>query len=379
MARIKSSPEDFYVKELADIELGEEGRFAYFLLKKKGKTTHEALEEVARHLRVEPSRIRFGGLKDKEAVTEQYISVERPPVVKEIEGEELSLKFLGYSDEPMDIGRIEGNLFRVVVRGVGKRKLRYLRDRVDFVERFGFENYFGEQRFGSVKNAEEFVAKLLLRGDYEGALKTYLTSLKDKRRKRELLRSWGRWREFLKHMPQRSTPERRVVEELMKGKSYREAFESLPRSIKLMLLFTYQSYLWNRYLNTFIVRYFKHCSVPFLRWRLSFITEMDERVFEEVRELEIPFLGKKVKPKSKKVEVIMREVLAEEGITEEMLGKKIGNLKLFTDGLRRAFVHPRDMKVLKEGEDYVELSFILPPGSYATVLLRKLLCSPLEV
>ncbi len=379
MARIKSSPEDFYVKELADIELGEEGRFAYFLLKKKGKTTHEALEEVVRHLRVEPSRIRFGGLKDKEAVTEQYISVERPPVVKEIEGEELSLKFLGYSDEPMDIGRIEGNLFRVVVRGVGKRKLRYLRDRVDFVERFGFENYFGEQRFGSVKNAEEFVAKLLLRGDYERALKTYLTSLKDKRRKRELLRSWGRWREFLKHMPQRSTPERRVVEELMKGKSYREAFESLPRSIKLMLLFTYQSYLWNRYLNTFIVRYFKHCSVPFLRWRLSFITEMDERVFEEVRELEIPFLGKKVKPKSKKVEVIMREVLAEEGITEEMLGKKIGNLKLFTDGLRRAFVHPRDMKVLKEGEDYVELSFILPPGSYATVLLRKLLCSPLEV
>ena len=379
MARIKSSPEDFYVKELADIELGEEGRFAYFLLKKKGKTTHEALEEVARHLRVEPSRIRFGGLKDKEAVTEQYISVERPPVVKEIEGEELSLKFLGYSDEPMDIGRIEGNLFRVVVRGIGKRKLRYLRDRVDFVERFGFENYFGEQRFGSVKNAEEFVAKLLLRGDYEGALKTYLTSLKDKRRKRELLRSWGRWREFLKHMPQRSTPERRVVEELMKGKSYREAFESLPRSIKLMLLFTYQSYLWNRYLNTFIVRYFKHCSVPFLRWRLSFITEMDERVFEEIRELEIPFLGKKVKPKSKKVEVIMREVLAEEGITEEMLGRKIGNLKLFTDGLRRAFVHPRDMKVLKEGEDYVELSFILPPGSYATVLLRKLLCSPLEV
>ncbi len=378
MSRIKLRPEDFYVKELKSLSLKQRGRYAYFLLWKRDMTTYEAVGRVACELGVPVEKVGFAGLKDKRAVTEQFISIEGLKRVKEIAEENLKVRFLGWGDEPVRLGDIEGNYFEIRLEGVGDRKRDYMKRKVEFVERFGFENYFGEQRFGSVKHARDFVVRHLLRNDYEGALKEYLTSMKDLRRRRALLKAWGRWKGFLELMPQSSEVERSVVKLLMKGKSFEEAYESIPRSLKLMFSFAYQSYLWNRYLNTFVVRYFKHCSVPFLRWRLSFTTRMDERVFEEIRDLEIPFTGREFKPKSTKVKLIVEEVMREEGLGDKELKAKRGGVRLFSDGVRRAFVFPKDLRVLEEGKNHVRISFTLPPGSYATILLRKLLCSNVD-
>ncbi len=379
MVRIKESPEDFYVREIKHLEFEPEGRYAYFLMRKKDLGTLEALKIVARHLRVPEERIGFGGLKDKRSVSEQFISVERPVEVRELDTENLKLRFLGYGNRPVSLGEIEGNYFEVVVRGLGKRKREFLKERVPFVRRFGFENYFGEQRFGSVAYAEEFILKHLLRRDYEGAVREYLTSMRDKRRRKALLKAWGRWREFMRLMPKGSHVELGIVRGLMEGRSFEEVLSDLPKRIKLMFLFAYQSYLWNRYLSTFVVRYFRHCSVPFLRWRLAFITQIEESIFREIKDLEIPFLGTEVRPESRKIELIIREVLEEEGLREEDLKAERIGVKLFSDGKRRAFVFPEGLKILEEGRDFVKLSFTLPSGSYATVLLRKLLCSPIDV
>ncbi len=378
MAKVKVFPEDFFVKELKNLKVKDSGEFAYFLLRKKDMTTTDAVREVAKLLDVKASDIGYAGLKDKRAVTEQFISVRKPKRIKEFSSDRLSIKFLGYGEEPVRLGEIEGNLFRVRVRGLSRAERASLEKMVSFVERFGFENYFGEQRFGSVKHAEDFVVKHLLRHDYEAAMKEYLTSVADKRLRKALLKAWRDWDAFLSLMPKGSHYEVEVVKALKKGVSFKRAFEVLPKSVRLMFSFAYQSYLWNRYLTTFVVRYFKHCSVPFLKWRLAFITDISEEVFEEIRDLEIPFLGLEEKPKNKKVEIIMREVLEEENLTPPKLRAERLGMRLFTDGLRRAFVFPKDLKV-EEEKDSVLFSFTLPPGSYATVLLRKLLCSPLEV
>ncbi len=377
MAKLKERPEDFFVREIKNLNLKEKGRYAYFLLRKRNMTTLDAVRRVAKELGVSAETVGTAGLKDKEAITEQFISVENPRAIKNLREENLTLTFLGYGDEPVRMGEIEGNYFEITVRSIGKKKREYLRRSIDFVREFGFENYFGEQRFGSVKFAREFVAKLLLKENYEGALKEYLTSMKDRRRRRELLKRWGRWKEFIKFMPQTSELELSIVRDLIKGKTFEETLSRLPKRIKLLFSFAYQSYLWNRYLNTFVVRYFKHCSVPFLQWRLSFIREITPEVFEEIKDLEIPFLGTQYKPSNKKIELIIREVLEEEGLTPQDLEARRIGIKLLSDGVRKAFVFPKDLKVLEEGGDFVKLSFILPPGSYATVLLRKLLCSPL--
>ncbi len=378
MARIKERPEDFFVKEMATLDLKDSGEFAYFLLRKRNMTTNEAVREVSKILGVRPSDVGYAGLKDKRAVTEQYISVRKPGRIREVEREDLSLKFLGYGDRPIELGDLEGNFFRIRVLLTSKRERARLEEGIEFVKRFGFENYFGEQRFGSVKHAEEFVVKHLIRHDYESAMREYLTSLADKRLKKKLLKAWRDWDRFLELMPKGSHYEVEVVKALKKGVSFKKAFLVLPASIRLMFSFAYQSYLWNRYLTTFVVRYFPHCSVPFLKWRLAFITRIDETVFEEIKDLEIPFLGSEIKPKDPKIGLIIREVIEDEGLSRSALKAERIGMKIFTDGVRKAFAFPESLTLEELEGKYAVLSFTLPPGSYATVLLRKVLCSPLE-
>ncbi|HIO42161.1 MAG TPA: tRNA pseudouridine(13) synthase TruD, partial [Aquifex sp.] len=73
---------------------------------------------------------------------------------------------------------------------------------------------------------------------------------------------------------------------------------------------------------------------------------------------------------------VIEEVLKEEGIDEKLLKEERIGIKLFTDGVRKAIALPENLKMERLGRSTVKVSFVLPPGSYATVLLRKLfLCN----
>ena len=74
--KIKQIPEDFIVKEIADIKL-DGGSFAYFKLKKKLWNTIDAVNEIAKVLNVNFNKLRYAGIKDRQAVTEQFVSAEK--------------------------------------------------------------------------------------------------------------------------------------------------------------------------------------------------------------------------------------------------------------------------------------------------------------
>lgn len=381
--RIKKKPEDFYVKEIKTLNLKDKGEYVYFLLKKEDITTLDAVRHISRRFGIPLKNIGFAGLKDKKAITEQYLSIKNlgEEKLKKMDGyktENLELKFLGFSDKGLELGDIEGNYFEIVVRGITRYHRKVFPRMRELVEKYGCENYFGEQRFGSVKHANEFIVKYLLRHEYEEAMKEYLTSLADKRLRRLLRKAWKDWDRFLNLMPKGAKPELEVVKALRRGESFKNAFMVLPKNVRLMFVFSYQSYLWNRYLYTFVVRYLKHCKTPFLKWELAFFNEMNEVIWKEIKDLEIPYLGVEYKPKNKKVELIMKEVLQDEGITPKMLMAERIGIRLFSDGVRKAFFKPQGLKVLEESKNTVKLSFTLPPGSYATVLLRKLFCSDVK-
>ncbi|HIP42691.1 MAG TPA: tRNA pseudouridine(13) synthase TruD [Aquifex aeolicus] len=381
--RIKEKPEDFYVKEIKDLNLKDKGEFAFFLLRKKDMTTIDAIRHISRRFNIPLKNISFAGLKDKKAITEQYISIKglKSEVVERLgnyQAENLSLRFLGFSDKGTELGEIEGNYFEITVRGITRRHRAVFSYMKDLVSEFGCENYFGEQRFGSVKHAKEFVIKHLLKHDYEEAMKEYLTSLKNKRLKKMLIKAWRDWERFLELMPKGSTPETEVIQALKRGESFKNAFMVLPKNVRLMFAFAYQSYLWNRYLHTFIVRYLRYCRTPFIKWELAFFNEMSERIWKEIEDIEISYLGLDYPPKNKKIEIIIKEVLKEEKITYKMLMAERIGIKLFSDGVRKAFFKPVDLKVIEDKGKTMKLAFTLPPGSYATVLLRKLFCSNIK-
>jgi tRNA pseudouridine13 synthase len=376
MFKIKQKPEDFFVKEIINVPLKDSGEYVYYRLKKVNRNTVDVVREVAERLKLPVKNVTFAGLKDKNAVTEQHLAIKglkNPPST--LEGENYKLKLLGFADEPLELGKFEGNYFEIVVRNVTKRQRENAERNLPFVERYGFANYFGEQRFGSIKNAKEFVVKHLLKGDYEAALREYLLSYSDWKMKRTLKKLWGRWKDYLKHMPKGAVYERKVVQELAKGAKPGRALMALPKNVRLMFAFTYQSYLWNKFLARFITRYFPHCRVPsgVKDWEYVFYTKMNDKLFEEIKELEIPYLGVEYPPKGEKLRRIMKEVLSEEGITPEVLNAESLGIKLFTDGVRRAVAVPKGLKMERKGRSTLKFSFVLPPGSYATVLLRKLL------
>ncbi|NPA51988.1 MAG: tRNA pseudouridine(13) synthase TruD [Aquificae bacterium] len=377
--KIKTRPEDFFVKEIKNLDIKEKGDYAYFLLTKKRENTIDILRKLSRKSQTPLKDIGFAGLKDKEAVTQQYISIKNITnssleKLKNLKEENYSVEFLGFGDKAINLGEFEGNYFEIVIRDIKPSKIQKIEEKIPFVQKYGFENYFGEQRFGSVMNAEDFIIKYLIKNEYEKAMKEYLLSIKDKRRKKFMRKSWGKWEKFLKHIPPMSKAEIDMIKALKRGLSFKKAFMVLPKNIRLMFAFAYQSYLWNKYLYTFVIRYFRYCRTPFLKWELAFIKQINDEIFQQIKDLKIPALGTEYPPKDPKIKKIIQEVLESEGVTQEILKTEKIGIKLFTDFERPAFVFPQNLKILEKGDNWLKISFILPPGSYATVLLKKLGC-----
>ena len=155
--KVKSKPSDFRVFEvLKEKPSKNDGNYRYYILFKRGIETKEVIGRVAKLSRISPKEILYGGLKDKNAETTQFVAVRRPLKLKEIRDKNLRLCFVGYLDRPPK-ELVEGNRFEVLVRGV--RKVPEERFRV--LEDLGIPNYYGEQRFTPVRGGRFFVQELL--------------------------------------------------------------------------------------------------------------------------------------------------------------------------------------------------------------------------
>ena len=78
--RLKTTPEDFVVREAVDLHIRPKpARYRVYLLEKKGWNTADAISAIARERRLPLSRIRYGGKKDRHGHTWQYVTIDDPP------------------------------------------------------------------------------------------------------------------------------------------------------------------------------------------------------------------------------------------------------------------------------------------------------------
>src|SRR6056297_1014969 len=116
---LKQVPEDFEVVEIPLLDIANKGKYSICELAKKNVNTEDALFEVARQLRIPRKIIGFAGTKDKVAVTKQRISlVASMNSINSFVHKNIALTFLGNHSEPLSLGRLKGNKFRIVVRGL---------------------------------------------------------------------------------------------------------------------------------------------------------------------------------------------------------------------------------------------------------------------
>ena len=78
--KLKRQADDFQVEELPIVRGGDRGRFTFYRLRKRGLGTLEAIEAICRRWNIAGGRLNYGGLKDRHAVTVQYMTIlDGPP------------------------------------------------------------------------------------------------------------------------------------------------------------------------------------------------------------------------------------------------------------------------------------------------------------
>lgn len=155
--RIRERLEDFVVDELPAYAPSGEGGHVFVRFTKRGLSTVDAVQAIARALSCEPREAGHAGMKDKWAVTTQTISLQAPRGVAPAElarrASEVSLEGItvheatphGHKIKP---GHLAGNRFALVVRGVPVDRLAEVTAAFERVRREGVPNAFGPQRFG---------------------------------------------------------------------------------------------------------------------------------------------------------------------------------------------------------------------------------------
>ena len=386
--KVKQKPADFVVREVARPRLGgtKDGSYAIYNLTKEGIGTIEAIDVIRRYWNIRRGDISMGGLKDKYARTEQLISVYKGPP-QDLTHRLFTLKYSGQTAQSISPDSFQANRFSVCLRDLARAEVNRLQHRLSEVMEFGLPNYFDEQRFGSVRGGNEFPARQLIRGDFEGALKTVLTSTSREDRRatrqlRQIIRNhWGNWTKCFSLLARSS--ERSIINYLRDHPTnFRQAFELLNPNLVLLYLHAYQSYLWNKGLSRLLVHYLPAPSLirmPYLLGEFIFYHRLPAEILSDLKSLVIPYITHKTVFPNELTRNIYEGVLQEEGIALSDFRIRRMKKTYFHKGNRAVIVFPEDLAVgeaeadeLNPAKLKLRLEFALPRGAYATILIKRL-------
>jgi tRNA pseudouridine13 synthase len=246
-------------------------------------------------------------------------------------------------------------------------------------------NYFDDQRFGSVSEGE-FIGKLLVEGRFEDALEQALTAPYEhdrgpqKAEKATLIKHWGDWPACKEKLPRGHA--RSLVDYLVHHPGdFRGAVVRLRPELRGLYLSAYQSHLWNRMLARWLrerLRPEQLLSVTLRLGEVPMFRNLDESQTTALRGLMLPLPSARLHLAEDDPHAeLIKEVLAEEGL--ELSRMKVPGVRdlFFSRGERAGLCLPAEMRCetaadeMHVGKDRVTLSFDLPRGSYATLVVKR--------
>jgi tRNA pseudouridine13 synthase len=319
---VRAVPEDFRVDEVPAYLPSGAGSHLYLHVQKRGRTTRDVVRALAHALGVPERDAGFAGMKDKDAVTTQWLSfpVAKDPDPAALAGPGLEVLAASRHGNKLRTGHVRANVFSIVVRGGDAARARAA---AGALGARGLPNFFGPQRFGTEgRNAE------LGRGLLVGP----------------------------------ETPEVRRV--------------SRDRFLRRLSLSAYQALLFNRWLTERMADGLFAAAL-----RGDVMKKLDSGgLFEcadpavdgpRVAAFEIspagPMFGHKLRAATADALAREERLLAAEGISLPDFAKGGGE----AEGTRRAARLPVAIAIEDVPEGY-RARFELPKGSYATVVLREL-------
>jgi len=384
--RLKVRREDFVVEEIPLYEPCGSGTHVYFRIEKVGLPTMQAVHQIARALGVAARHIGYAGLKDANAVTVQTLSLEHadPARIEKLDLPHIRVLDVSRHTNKLKLGHLKGNRFRIRLREVDVARIDDARSILDVLVRRGVPNYFGPQRFG-LRGDTWQIGRALLRGDYAEALACMLGRPSDRdrgdvRRARTLFDE-GDYLAAAEAWPYPMRHERRVCKAMAKARGdATRAVRALDAQMRKFYVSAFQSYLFNQVVARRIDA-LDRLQVGDLAWRhpqgAVFRVENLEAEQPRCDAFEIsptgPLYGAKMQLPAGLLGQIERDVLAEAGLTLESWRQERDRK---TRGARRPLrFQPHEAHVHAGRDDagpYLELTFMLESGCYATAVLREI-------
>jgi len=168
-AVLKATAEDFQVDEVLDIPLSGDGEHLWLWVEKRGLNTEEAARRLARAAGVQLRTVSYAGLKDRQALTRQWFSIQLPgkadPDMSAAENETLKILKSTRHKRKLQRGAHAANGFTLRLTQLNADK-DALQTRLESIAKAGIPNYFGAQRFGylggNLGEARDYAARQAL-------------------------------------------------------------------------------------------------------------------------------------------------------------------------------------------------------------------------
>lgn len=387
--KLKCLPDDFQVEEqIAPLPAG--GPLALYRLAKTSLGTPEALDAVVQKWNLARSQVAFAGLKDRHALTTQFITIHGGPR-RGLRQTNLELAYVGQVARPIHAKDIVANRFAIVLRDLTAEQSAAAKESLARIAADGLPNYFDSQRFGSLGHSGEFIAKPWCLGDYERALWLALADPNDRdkpderRQKQVLADLWNQWPKCLAAL----TPsDRRDIVAFLADRpgDFKRALALIRHDWRSLYLAAFQSDLWNRWLATLLRSICEPSQLSIERVgprELPFFHSLTNAQRAMLLTTPLPLPSARLHLEEGPLKVLLDGVLAEERMELRQVRLKFPRDTFFSKGERAAVFVPSEVSAspgvdeLHPGQGKLTLQFALPRGSYATILVKQVTGSPL--
>ncbi|MEA3513453.1 MAG: tRNA pseudouridine(13) synthase TruD [Campylobacterota bacterium] len=335
----KQSKDDFVVTEVPLYEFSGEGEHMVLKIRKKDLTTWDALKIISDTIGCKNRDIGYAGLKDKNAMTIQYISIHKSfeEKIDKFEHPQIKIVEKTYHNNKIKIGHLKGNKFFIRLKRVMPMHKMKLESALQQIATNGMPNYFGFQRFGIDGNNYKKGEALI-----NGTLK-----VRDRKLKKMYINAY---QSFLFN----SWLSKRIeISKIIDNFKAQEIAEKLNLSIETIKDIQTQQHPF-KVLKGDVFNHYPYGKLFYI----EDINEESEKFFKHDRVPTGLLSGSKTKY------AIDDALKFEEDYIKET---KEGGSRRF------AWIFPSDISSeYKEEKAWFELSFELPKGSYATELISEL-------
>jgi len=379
IGRIRSRPGDFLVEEISAFEPSGQGEHLALWVRKEGIDHRSMIRAVASACGVGLGRIGWAGMKDRDAVTLQWITVQCPDIeATSIDTPNISVIQSARHDRKIKLGQLTGNRFIIRIRGLDPTAAPTLHRAMNALAANGLPNRFMEQRFG-YRGVNAVIGGCALQGKWANLIDVWLGTAappwpSSEQDRRDLCAA-GKYRDAAECWPRSWAPERSTLEHLAQGASPQEAIAEVPLPVRRIWTDAAQAEIFNDVLAERLAAGTAASPVD------GDITWSHERFFGAIPDADAgslqavptgPLWGRRLRPSSGTTAAAERAALGRSGLEERDFGGSGA-----PSGGRRPLVipvvAPHCGAAFDEHGPYVEVSFTLPKGGYATAVVDAII------